>query len=63
MFCIPSQVAVDFSDLEAVVLGALADLPAAQRVADAAYLALVEHTNEATVARDVAALLRTIAPA
>ena len=55
--------AVDFSNLEAVVLGALADLPAAQRMADAAYLALVEHTKVATVARDVAALLRTIAPA
>ena len=60
--CSLAQVAVDFSDLESVVLGALADVPAAQRMADAAYLQLVEHTKEATVARDVAALLRTISP-
>ncbi len=55
--------AVDFSDLESVVLGALADLPKSQAIADNAYLRLVEHTKEATVARDVAALLRKVVPA
>ena len=58
-----AQVAVDFSDLESVVLGALADLPKSQTIADTAYLRLVEHTKEANVARDVAALLRKVAPA
>ena len=44
------------------MLGALADLPRSQTIADAAYLALVEHTKEATIARDFAALLRKVAP-
>lgn len=51
------QVAVDFNDLESVVLSALADLPQSQQVADEAYRRLVDVSQENTVARDVAAML------
>ena len=53
--------AVDFSDLEAVLLGGLADLGASQAIADRAYQLLVAHSREETVARDLAALLRKVA--
>lgn len=51
---------MDFSDLEAVLLGGLADLRRSQEIADRAYQMLVEHSREEAVARDLAALLRKI---
>ena len=52
--------AVDFSDLEAVLLAGLADLRRSQEIADRAYHMLVEHSREETVARDLAALIRKV---
>ena len=54
------QVAVDFSDLEAVLLAGLADLRRSQEIADRAYHMLVEHSREETVAWDLAALIRKV---
>lgn len=54
------QVAVDFSDLESVVLSALADLLRSQHLADEAYRRLVDASRESTVARDVAAMLHKV---
>ena len=54
------QVAVDFSDLEAVVLSALAQLPQSQLLADEAHRRLVDASRESTVARDVAAMLHKV---
>jgi len=38
--------AADFSDLDAVVRGLLADEPRMQRIADAAYQRLLQHVQE-----------------
>lgn len=53
--------AVDFSDLESVLLAGLADLRRSQEIADRAYQLLVDHSRAETVARDLAALIRKVA--
>ena len=42
------------------LLAGLADLGAAQGIADRAYQALVAHSTEDRVARDIAALIRKV---
>lgn len=53
------QVALDFSNLESVVLDALADLPKLQNIADEAYRRVVG-TCESSVAHDVSSMLRKV---
>ena len=54
------QVALDFKDLESVVLAALADLPHSQQLADEAYRRLVHVSQDRTVAGDMAAMLHQV---
>lgn len=52
---------MDFSDLEAELKRLLADPPHMQRLADAAYSRLVEFSDPARVAADVADMLHAVA--
>ena len=53
------QVAIDFSNLESVVLSALADIPKLQVMADEAHRRVVG-TVESFMAHDVAAMLHKV---
>ena len=53
------QVAIDYSNLESVVLSALADIPKLQAMADLAHRRVVD-TTERTMASDVAAMLHKV---